>query len=167
MTGRKAQAPARVCGGMRIACEALAKGVTPADAYRWWTDFQEGHEDHAFFRQPPGAGRRILRRTPMEVEMEDSARVLWVPFLERTLAQLAPPDAVHLRGRNNLGEFRGTYTFHAHPEGTRVRFEGEVYPLGVLAFLSPLGKPFVAAFIRKDLRLHVREMVAEARPLNT
>ncbi|HWG92056.1 MAG TPA: SRPBCC family protein [Candidatus Thermoplasmatota archaeon] len=146
---------------MKLRCEALAKGVTPEAAYGWWTQFQEGCDDHRFFRMPEGSGRRLLRVTPSEVEMEDAGRILWIPFIERTLALLDPPRAVHLRGRNSFSEFRGTYHFLPHPEGTLVRFEGDVFPLGFLAILSPLGAPLVRAFVRKDLQGHVKELSHE------
>ena len=148
---------------MRITSEAVAPGVAPEEAFRWWSRFEEGHADHPGFSQE-GAGRRILRATEREVEMEDTARLLGWRFVERTVATLDPPAAVHLRGRNNLSTFHGTYRFEAHPEGTRVRFEGEVRPRGLLRAVSLLGKPLVWAFVRWDLRLHAREMAKDHRP---
>lgn len=139
---------------MRLRLEAATR-IPPARLYAWWTDFQEGHHDHAFLgAHAEGVGRRILARREGAVEIEDNGRFMGVTLVEHYTAHLRPDvPEVSLHGANNLSRFSAVYRF----EPGRVVLDATIAPLGGLALMDWAGKPLVRAFLKRDLEGHVAD----------
>lgn len=139
---------------MDVALWALAPGVAPRDALAWWFDFREGRTDHRFLGVP--VRRRILARSPDEVEMEDRAPL----FRERTHARRGA-DAVVFSGVNTFSRFAGAYRFEAAPGGTRIALKATIALRGALRPGLPIARPLVRAILQRDLDGHARELAQE------
>jgi hypothetical protein len=131
---------------MRVLLSRVARGVAPAAALAWWSDFQDGHHDHPFV---PGERRRIVERDGSRTVMEDRAP-LW---RERTTAWVEA-DRVRIEGENLYARFRGAYVFEPHRDGTLVRLDAVIAFKHVFVTGAFLARPL----LRLDLKGHVREM---------
>ncbi|HEV8359176.1 MAG TPA: SRPBCC family protein, partial [Candidatus Thermoplasmatota archaeon] len=95
-----------------------ARGVSPEQAWRWWTDYREGAHDHAFARWAK-PDRRVEELEDGRVRLTESGQVLGVRFLEVATLELAKPR-IRFDARNNFGSFRGTIRFLPSEGGTRI-----------------------------------------------
>lgn len=140
---------------------AVARGVSPEQAWAWWTDFREGPADHAF--APWGhPERRVETREDGTIVVTDTGKVLGFRWLEIEAVTLAKPR-VRFEARNNAGVFRGHYRFLPDAEGTRVEAVVDIVALHrPYRWGGPVARAFVGWFVGWDLRHHVRELEAEA-----
>jgi hypothetical protein len=134
-------------------------GVAPADALAWWSDFQEGHVDHAFVH---GQRRTVTREGEGAVRMEDAVRWSGVTvFRERTVARVVG-DAVVFEGENSLSTFRGAYSFEpGGDDGTLVRLHATITLRSGLRWSAPIARLVARAILVADLRAHAREMARD------
>lgn len=139
---------------MEVTLSGLARHVAPGDAMDWWFDFREGATDHRFLGVP--VRRRILARSPEEVEMEDRAPL----FREQTLAW-REANAVRFEGTNTFSSFRGAYRFEAEGAHTRITLEATIDLRRPLRLGAPLAPPVARALLRRDLEGHARELEAD------
>src|SRR5438067_920189 len=127
---------------------ATARGVLPANAIAWWTDFQEGKSDHRLAR------RRILDRgADGSVTMEDRSL-----FFRERLTAWTDGNVVRFRGENSFVRFEGSYTFEQVAEGTSIRLQASLRLRGGWRPFQPAARPIARAVLRADLRLHAREL---------
>lgn len=143
---------------MRIELTHFVAGVDPADALRWWSDFQDGHADHAFV---PGARRRILARDGDATTMEERVRPLGIPLFRETTTARIEPHAVRFEGTNTFSRFQGAYFFEPISGGTRIRLGADIQMRPRLRPAATLARPLVKAILRRDLAGHAREMAAD------
>lgn len=131
------------------------RGVDPASATRWWSDFQEGRADHAFL---PGHRRRIVERAADRIVMEEQTKLLGIRvFHERTTAWPGARE-VRFAGRNNFALFDGAYSFHPHANGTKVVLDANVTLRKPIAWTDVAARPVVIGILKADLAAHAREM---------
>lgn len=150
---------------MRIRVERPTR-IPPDRLFAWWSDFQEGVEDHAFLlrtgeRPPGGAGRRVLSRSASKVEIEDRGRFLGMPLRERYNVVLHPErHEVLLYGANNFSKFSASYRFE---EGKAV-LDATVSPRTILAAFDRPMVPVVRRFLERDLEGHLGDAERDLTP---
>ncbi|HVL47651.1 MAG TPA: SRPBCC family protein [Candidatus Thermoplasmatota archaeon] len=137
--------------------------VPPEALEAWWSDLREGSADHAFLGSDAPVWRRLRRLDDAVVRVEDEGRFFGMPLLERYDVRREPGRVV-LEGANNFSIFRATYDFEATSAGTRVTLEATLAPIGLLALLDPLGRPFVRRFLTRDLEGHLADARRDLQP---
>lgn len=133
----------------------LVRGVAPADAVRWWADFQEGRVDHRFV---PATQRRILARSRGGVTMEDVTRVLGVQVFRESVTSYVDAREVRFHGQNDFAAFSGRYAFEPERDGTRIRLDADIRLRRALAWADVAAKPLVLAILKVDLAGHATDM---------
>lgn len=116
---------------------------TPEQAFAWWTDVGEGD---AGAIMPPLRRRRVLRRSPSEVETEDRWSVYGIPLRTRAVLRPMPPDRWEVTSYFRGGTYRDTVHIEPVPGGTRVAMEMDLgglrwpwsWAVGLLR--NPLGR---------------------------
>lgn len=131
-------------------------GVTPEQAWTWWTDFREGPHDHAFaaWAHPE---RRVEALDDGGLRITETARVWRWQYLEVCDLELARPR-VKYEMRNNVGRFRGHYRFLPAADGTRLEVVWDQQLVRWLRWLGPLGRWGLSAVYRWDLKQHIGQM---------
>jgi hypothetical protein len=143
-----------------VRAEAVARGVTPDQAWAWWTDFREGAEDHAWaaWAKPD---RRVQEWEDGSWQVTETATVLRLKFLEVSRIELAKPR-LRFDTRNNFGHFWGHYRFLPDAGGTRIEGVWDQELVRWLRWLGPLARFVVRRFFLWDLKHHLRDLEREA-----
>ena len=147
---------------MHVTLSTIVPGVAPAEALAWWSDFQDGHADHAFV---PGAQRRILHRDATSAAMEETTRWLGVRVFRETVTATVEGSSVTFRGTNDFAAFDGSYRFHADPDsgGTRITLDADIRLKAALRWTEVAAKPVAMAILKADLRGHAKDMQRDLR----
>lgn len=133
----------------------VVEGVSPDEAARWWSDFQEGRHDHPML---PGHERRIVARSDTSVSMIDETRLLGLPlFRERTTAW-PEPRRVRFVGVNGFGRFEGSYSFEPAGGATRIVLDARIDLARPWAWGTFAARPVATAILRADLAHHAKEL---------
>lgn len=136
-------------------------GVSPDQAFAWWTDFREGAHDHAFaaYAHPE---RRVEHLGPGRLRVREAGKLLGWRFEETSDVELAKPR-VKLQTTNNFGRFRAAYRFLPAQGGTTIELVLDItHPGRLLRWTGPLGRWGVKRFARWDLRMHAKDLEREA-----
>lgn len=142
---------------------AVRSRVGPDQAWAWWTDFREGHEDHGFARWTHPQ-RRVETLGEGRLRVTDEARVLGLRYREVADLTLDPAQrTLHYDARSTFGRFRGRIAFVPDEAGCRIVARWEQDLRGPLRALGPLGRWAVRRFYAWDLRHHVRDMERDLR----
>jgi len=135
---------------------ALARDVRPDEAWAWWTDYQDGAEDHAFARWAHPE-RRVEELEPGVLQVSESGQLGPLRFLEVTVVRLEKPR-IRFESRNTFGTFRGSIRFQPDARGTRIEVAWDEHPVRWLRWTGPLGRFALRRFYAWDLRQHARQL---------
>jgi len=98
--------------------------ATPEQTFAWWTDVEEADAGRVM---PPLRQRRIVRRTPTEIETEDRWSIFGIPMRTRAVLRPRPPDGWEVESRIPGGWAKDLVRLEAVPEGTRVTMDLELH----------------------------------------
>lgn len=145
---------------MHVSLSSTVPDVPPAEALRWWSDFQDGGHDHRFV---PGADRRVVQKDAHSATMEETTRWLGIRvFREGVTAQIGHRD-VRFTGTNDFACFDGAYTFEPEGAGTRITLTANIRLKPALRWSDVAAKPLVLAILNADLRGHAKDMRRDLR----
>src|SRR5213593_2891355 len=84
--------------------------------FAWCTDYRDDDDQLSGVRLQ---WRRVVRRTPTTVELEESAKI-GVTFTARVIVHLYPPDRWEADGRSPIGHTHTVYRLSSGTQGTRI-----------------------------------------------
>lgn len=126
--------------------------------FAWCTDYRDDDPGISGVRL---RRRRVVRRNPTEVELEESA-TLGVRYTGRVLVRLHPPDWWEADLRGTAGESHTVYRLRPDGAGTRLTISVEARLALRYRWLAPLAARIVRRQLSAEWDDYVRAMEAGA-----
>lgn len=141
---------------MRFRAEGIVRAPVE-QTFAWWTDLRE---DDAEGVMPPLRARRVVRRTPTEIEVDDRWSIYGIPVRTRAVLRPRPPDAWEVRTTFRGGSYRDVVHLEPVPGGTRVVMELETELRWPWTWIARLARVPLARLFQRDLEAVNRRLEA-------